>query len=99
MENDQHVIQIENYRFNKKKNEQVFYKRKISFYDLILALDTEKNILGLSLNHNYPNQLTLEILINGYPCSAPFIFEKKGTIFFKTLYQNRKLIKKYKLHL
>ena len=87
------------YKFNTVKNQQLIKQRNIGFEDVIEALQNQKNILGIVENVNYTNQFILEIMVEGYPCSIPFIIEEDKTIFLKTIYKNRKLINKYKLTL
>ena len=87
------------YKFNTVKNQKLIKQRNIGFEDVIEALQDQKNILGIVENVNYTNQFILEIIVDEYPCSIPIIIEEDNTIFLKTIYKNRKLIKKYKLTL
>ncbi len=97
MKSEPDVIKIDNYRFNKKKNEYLKKDRGFDFYDVINAWESIGNGLGIIKNKNYPNQFIMEIIVNDYPCSVPFLIEENGIIFLKTVYKSRKLIRKYQL--
>ena len=82
--------------FNKEKNELIKKTRKISFKDIIRAINNNKVIRVI--NHpnkkKFPNQKMYLIHINDYIYTVPYV-DTKEEIFLKTIYKSRKYTKKY----
>ena len=80
--------------FNEKKNKWLKKKRGISFEELSILLENEKNILDDITNPNqkkYPGQKMFVVRIMDYAYMVPYVIDKKGLkIFLKTLYPSRK---------
>lgn len=79
------------YRYNEEKNEWLKKERKIDFDVPIREgeiLDEIKNSSSL-----HQNQMVLIILYNDYCYSVPYLIEKDGTLFLKTVHKDRKINK------
>lgn len=77
--------------FKQEKNDLLFKKRGITFYNVIESI-VEKGIL-LNFDHpnqqEYPEQKILVININGYAYCVPYVIEGYKW-FLKTIYPSRK---------
>jgi uncharacterized DUF497 family protein len=76
------------------KNNQLFIERGIRFEDIVDIILNHKYIDILE-NKNRKNQLYFVIYLNNYIHIVPFIEDKEGRIFLKTIYPSRKFHKKY----
>lgn len=82
--------------WNEEKNALLKEVRKISFEDVVTAINEEK-ILDIIRNPNkklYPNQKAYIIEIENYAYFVPFV-EKLDIHFLKTIIPSRKMTKKY----
>jgi len=87
---------VKYYAWDEAKNEKLKTDRKISFEDVLKALDQGKE-LGRIAHPNqdrYPNQTLLIIDINDYAYMVPYI-EDEEKVFFKTIIPSRKATKIY----
>jgi len=83
--------------WNTEKNELLKNTRKISFEEIVIAINND-NIIDTVLHPNqekYPNQKMYLISINDYIHVVPFV-ENENEIFLKTIIPSRKQTKKYK---
>jgi len=82
--------------FSEEKNDWLKENRGVSFDDVV---DTVNNggLLDITDNksRNHRNQELLVVLFNNYVYAAPFVINARGVYFLKTVYQSRKLTKKY----
>lgn len=82
--------------WNEEKNALLKEVRKISFEDVVTAINEEK-ILDIIKNPNkklYPNQKAYIVEIENYAYFVPFV-EKQDIHFLKTVIPSRKMTKKY----
>jgi len=77
--------------FNQEKNDLLFKKRGVTFYNVIESI-VERGIL-LNFDHpdqqKYPGQKILVVDIGGYAYCVPYVTEG-DKCFLKTIYPNRK---------
>ena len=80
------------------KNLKLKQKRRVSFEDVIVALENNKllEILEHPNKSKYPNQKIFVLDLKGYAYYVPYI-EDKEKVFLKTIFPNRKATKKYLL--
>jgi uncharacterized DUF497 family protein len=82
--------------WNTEKNELLKKTRKISFEEIVIAINND-NIIDTVIHPNqekYPNQKMYIISINDYIHVVPFV-ENENEIFLKTIIPSRKQTKKY----
>lgn len=76
--------------FDKEKNEILFRKRGVTFYQVIESI-AERGVL-VNIRHpnqeKYPCQRMFVVDINGYPYCVPYIISG-NKYFLKTIYPNR----------
>ncbi|MFY8161796.1 MAG: DUF4258 domain-containing protein [Candidatus Kapaibacteriota bacterium] len=82
--------------WNKDKNEVLKANRKISFEDIIYAIEHNKvvNIIKHPNSAKFPNQSIFYIHLDNYIYAVPFV-EDEEKIFLKTIYKDRIAKKKY----
>lgn len=82
--------------WNDGKNKLLKKERKVSFEEVILAI--EKNRLLAILEHpnrqKYPSQQVYIVEINNYAYIVPFV-ETEESVFLKTIIPSRKMTKLY----
>lgn len=80
------------------KNLKLKQKRRVSFEDVIVALENNKllEILEHPNKSKYPNQKIFVLDLKGYAYYVPYV-EDKEKVFLKTIFPNRKATKKYLL--
>lgn len=87
------------FNWNEEKNQLLKSERGISFERVIIAIE-EGHLIDV-LDHTnldkYRNQKILVVDIEGYAICVPFVEEKNGDIFLKTLFPSRKHTKQYNL--
>ncbi len=85
-------------RYDLAKNEKLKIERKISFEDVILAIENGNLLDDLKYpnKETYPNQNIFILLIEVKNCvyMVPYV-ENKKEIFLKTIILSRKMNKKY----
>ena len=82
--------------WSEEKNEWLKDKRKISFEDVMHAIE-EGGLLNIEMHPNqkkYPGQQMLTVHIGGYAYNVPFV-EDDEKLFLKTVIPSRKSTKKY----
>ncbi|MDP4011703.1 MAG: toxin [Candidatus Roizmanbacteria bacterium] len=82
--------------FNEEKNAFLKLTRGINFEDILSAIDKGgllDDIQNPSKNH--PNQRAFLVKIKNYVYFVPYVQDKKGLIFLKTLYPSRLFTKSY----
>jgi hypothetical protein len=85
------------YDFSPEKNQQLINERNISFEEVIAAIDVGKllDVLHHPNIEKYPGQKIYVVDIDDYVYLIPFVKQKDGTIFLKTIFPSRKLTKQY----
>ena len=81
-----------NFNFSQEKNEKLFQTRGVTFNNVIEAI-SESGVL-LNFEHpnqsRYPGQKILVVNLNNYAYCVPYVIERDGTWFLKTIYPSRK---------
>jgi hypothetical protein len=88
-----------NFRWNAAKNEWLKRERKISFEQVLLAID-EGGLMSKIEHPNrdkYPNQRIFEVFTNNYVYLVPFVEDADG-YFLKTIIPSRSATKRHKLN-
>ena len=83
--------------WDEAKNRTLIRTRGVSFQEVLLAMEDERNILDMFTHPNvkaYPHQVMLVVKINNYACAVPFVQDEKK-VFLKTIYKSRKLNRIY----
>lgn len=81
--------------FNEEKNLILKETRGVCFEDIAEMYEKGKLIDDIK-SKTHPNQRMLIIGMNKYVYAVPYVVdEKKKTIFLKTIYPSRVLVKKY----
>lgn len=86
------------FRWNHDKNEALKIERRISFEEIVLAIEAD----GLldQLHHpnpeKYPNQSVLVVSLDGYVYLVPYV-EEPDYFFLKTVIPSRKATRDYLL--
>jgi len=93
-----HTLLPVKFDWDPEKNKKLKEERNVSFEEVALLLGN--GILWKVSKHwnpkKYPNQRVFLIPIDNYIYAVPFVEEKDGTIFLKTIFQSRKLTKIYR---
>ena len=84
--------------YSPEKNQILKQKRNIGFKDIVDAIN-HGNLLD-DINHfnkkRYPNQKIFIVRIEDKVYAVPYVDDKARKVtFLKTIYPNRKLVKKY----
>lgn len=85
------------YKFSPEKNLQLIEQRNISFEEIIAAI-ADEGLLDIIENNNvekYKNQKIYVVYAKQYIYLVPFVIEKNGNIFLKTIIPSRKAKQKY----
>ena len=84
------------YEFSIEKNQKLITERRISFEEVIMAIEEDAvlDILPHPNSEKYPNQEIYVLNINNYVYLVPFIKEGR-VIFLKTIFPHRKLTQQY----
>ena len=79
--------------WDEQKNEVLKKQKWVCFEDVLIAekLDDIKH----KNKKKYPNQRMMVVRIRGYIYVCPYV-EKENKIFLKTIFPDRRLLKKYK---
>lgn len=87
---------MKTFRWNHEKNEQLKVDRKISFEEIVLALEGDGllDILRHPDGSKYPNQRILVVCFGEYVYLVPFV-EVAEYYFLKTIIPNRKATRDY----
>ncbi len=86
-----------NFRYDIDKNNLLQETRGIGFEEIITSI-LDGNLLGIKPHHNpkkHPNQRVMHVRCLDMVYVVPYIIEKYGTLFLKTLFPSRKAKKYY----
>lgn len=87
------------FNWNDEKNEILKQTRKISFEEIVIAIE-EGCVIDIVKHQNtdrYPNQRIYLIDYREYIWAVPHVVDRdNGEVFLKTIYPSRKLIKHYR---
>ena len=85
------------FTFSAEKNFKLKSERNISFEEIIAAIDNGQllDILEHSNPEKYANQKIYIVEAKNYIYLVPFVKEKNGGIFLKTIIPSRKAVQKY----
>lgn len=85
------------YSFSSEKNTKLIEERKISFEEIISAIENDQilDIIDHPDKNKYENQKIYIIHVNEYVYLVPFVKGKEGVIFLKTIIPSRKAKRKY----
>lgn len=85
------------YEFSSRKNELLFEERKVSFKDMIDAIEDDGLIAMIDHNNqiDYPHQQLFIVSRDNYIYAVPFVTKNETTVFLKTIFRSRKLTRKY----
>ena len=88
---------MNNFKFSPEKNKMLIDQRGVSFEAVIAAI--EGNLLLDIVAHpnssKYPHQKLYVITLSDYVYLVPFVEEKDGSLFLKTIIPSRKATKLY----
>ncbi len=79
-------------RWDIAKNEQLLFTRGASFEELI----NKGKLIAVKRHHKRKNQNIILFEYKDYVWVVPYVKEKDGSLFLKTLYPSRKYTKMYK---
>ncbi|MDP3995013.1 MAG: toxin [bacterium] len=88
---------MEDFDWNKDKNQQLKIRHGICFDDIMPILKKQENILDVIPHPNqekYPNQKMVIVEVLGYAYLVPCV-KNDEKIFLKTIIPSRKATKKY----
>lgn len=81
--------------FSEEKNLILREARGVCFDDVLAAIE-KKKVLDDLQNKKYPHQRLLVVEVKGYVYGVPYVLDKKKrSLFLKTVYPSRKLMKSY----
>ena len=85
------------YNFSLEKNRKLIKERKISFEEIISAIENDciLDVIEHNNSQKYFNQRMYVIKLKRYIYLVPFVTEDDGTIFLKTIFPSRKASQKY----
>jgi len=86
------------FRWNHEKNELLKTERRISFEEMVLAIEAG-GLLDMLYHPNqekYPNQSVLVVTLDGYVYLVPYV-EETDYYFLKTVIPSRKATRDYLL--
>lgn len=83
--------------YSPEKNHQLIQERKISFEEVIAAIENNQilDILEHPNKKKYERQNIYVIFIREYVYLIPFVINVEGNIFLKTIIPSRKAKQKY----
>lgn len=86
------------FRWNHDKNEALKIERRISFEEILLAIEADGLLdqLRHPNSEKYPNQTVLVVAFDGYAYLVPYI-EETEYFFLKTVIPSRKATRNYLL--
>jgi uncharacterized DUF497 family protein len=87
---------VKPFRWNHRKNEQLKGQRKISFEEIVLAIEDDGllDVLRHSNVERYPNQRVLVVMVEQYVYLVPYV-EEVEYYFLKTIIPSRKATRDY----
>lgn len=81
-------------KWNEEKNTWLKRERGVSFEDVVDAI-IRQDYIGPEENPSRENQWIIIVRINDYPCVVPFVKDENGDWFLKTIFQSRKMKKRF----
>ncbi len=89
---------MELFLWNEGKNLKLINERGISFEEIVEAIKSDKiiEVVEHPNQTKYPNQEIYLIYYNEYYYMVPFVEDKNGCRFLKTIIPSRKAKKKFK---
>jgi hypothetical protein len=87
---------VKTFRWNPEKNVELRRDRRVSFEDIVLAIDSGGllDIVEHPNRRRYPSQSVLVVVVAGYVHLVPFV-EEPEYIFLKTIIPSRKATREY----
>jgi len=87
---------VKTFRWNQEKNAELKRNRRISFEDVILAIDSGGllDVVEHPNRRRYPNQAVFVVVVAGYVHLVPFV-EEPEYLFLKTIIPSRKATREY----
>ena len=87
---------MKTFRWNQEKNAGLKRNRRISFEDVVLAIDSGGLLDVVEHPHRqrYPTQAVFVVVVTGYVYLVPFV-EEPEYIFLKTIIPSRKATREY----
>ena len=84
------------FRWNHEKNERLKSESKISFEEIVLAVEADGllDVLQHSNPEKYPGQRILVVAVEQYAYLVPFV-ERSSDYFLKTIIPSRKATRDY----
>lgn len=85
------------YRYSSEKNLKLILERNISFEEVIIAIENNQilDVVEQPNKDRYKNQKIYVICVKEYVYLVPFVIDKEGDIFLKTIIPSRKAKQKY----
>ena len=87
---------MKTFRRSKEKNAELTRNRRVSFEDVVLAIDSG-GLLDVVEHPNrlrYPKQAVFLVVVTGYVCLVPFV-EEPEYILLKTVIPSREATREY----
>ena len=87
---------MKTFRWNQEKNAELKRNRRISFEDVVLAIDSGGllDVVEHPNRQRYPKQAVFVIVVTGYVYLVPFV-EEPEYIFLTTIIPSRKATREY----
>ena len=85
------------YEFSSRKNERLFDERKVSFKDMIDAIESDGLVAVIDHSNqiDYPHQQLFIVSRDNYIYAVPFVTKSETIVFLKTIFRSRKLTREY----
>ena len=87
---------MKTFRWNQEKNAELKRNRRISFEDVVLAIDSGGllDVVEHPNRQRYPKQAVFVVVVTAYVYLVPFV-EEPEYIFLKTIIPSRKATREY----
>lgn len=87
---------MKTFRWSQEKNAELKPNRRVSFEDVVLAIDGGGllDVLEHPIRLRYPKQAVFVVVVTGYVHLVPFV-EEPEYIFLKTIIPSRKATREY----
>jgi len=89
---------VKTFRWNQEKNAELMRNRRISFEDVVLAIDSGGllDVVEHPNRQRYPKQAVFVVVVTAYVYLVPFV-EEPEYIFLKTIIPSRKATREYRI--
>ena len=89
---------MKTFRWNQEKNAELMRNRRISFEDVVLAIDSGGllDVVEHPNRQRYPKQAVFVVVVTAYVYLVPFV-EEPEYIFLKTIIPSRKATREYRI--